>query len=337
MRIRALRQKFILSLLLGMAVVLGLTIYGDAPALLATLRAFQWDLLPAVLVLTLFNYALRFVKWHYYLGQIGAEARLGDSFAIFTSGLSMAMTPGKIGEVLKPVLLRFRTGTPVSRSVPVIVAERLTDGVAMVILALGGLLLSHQDWQVLLASILFAAALLGLLGSRRGGRFVTRICNHLPYVGSRITQVEDFLSSSRALFTPRNLVLAVGIGVVSWSGEAVAFFLVLLGLGLHASATLLVQATFVLAASTLVGSLSMLPGGLGATDASVTGLLLLTARLSRAKAAAATLLIRFSTLWFGVVIGLLALWVFRRRFGGVDAAAREDEVPLPSPLTSQSP
>jgi uncharacterized membrane protein YbhN (UPF0104 family) len=96
----------------------------------------------------------------------------------------------------------------------------------------------------------------------------------------------------------------------------VAFFLVLVGLGLPADATLLLQATFILAMATLVGSISMLPGGLGAADASVAGLLLLlvqAAPMSQPVAVAATLLIRFGTLWFGVLLGVAALLLFGRR------------------------
>ena len=59
-----------------------------------------------------------------------------------------------------------------------------------------------------------------------------------------------------------------------------------------------------------------MPGGLGAADASVTGLLLLLVRaapMSQPVAVAATLLIRFCTLWFGVLLGLPALLLFGRR------------------------
>jgi uncharacterized protein (TIRG00374 family) len=62
----------------------------------------------------------------------------------------------------------------------------------------------------------------------------------------------------------------------------------------------------VLAVSTLVGSASTLPGGLGAAEASITALLLLTVTSDHAVAAAATLLIRLATLWFGVTLGLIA-------------------------------
>jgi uncharacterized protein (TIRG00374 family) len=116
--------------------------------------------------------------------------------------------------------------------------------------------------------------------------------------------------STRMLLQMRPLVVAVSIGVLSWFGECVAFYLVLTGLGVPASWDLLFAATFVFAASTWIGGASMLPGGLGAAELSVAGLLLLTVKdpvMTSSLAGTATLLIRFATLWFGVIIGIVGL------------------------------
>ena len=50
----------------------------------------------------------------------------------------MAISPGKLGEVLKAVLVRGLVGTHVSRTASVVMAERLTDVAGLVVLgALG--------------------------------------------------------------------------------------------------------------------------------------------------------------------------------------------------------
>jgi len=84
--------------------------------------------LPLVLALTSCNYALRFVKWQYYLRTIGVEGfPRGQSALAYLAGLGMVVTPGKVGEWLKCYLLRELHGTPFSRSAPILIAERLTD------------------------------------------------------------------------------------------------------------------------------------------------------------------------------------------------------------------
>ncbi len=68
---------------------------------------------------------------------------------------------------------------------------------------------------------------------------------------------------------------------------------------------------FILAVSSLIGSASGLPGGLGTADGSMLGLTHLLITSSKAIAGAATLLIRLCTLWFGLGIGVIALVLFR--------------------------
>src|SRR5579859_258110 len=111
-----LQRSVALAVVLGIAVVLALTLFGNAGALVQALDRFEWHLIPFILGLTLVNYGLRFTKWKFYLSQIGVAIGTADSFAIFSSGLCMAITPGKVGEMLKPVLLRIRAETPLSRS-----------------------------------------------------------------------------------------------------------------------------------------------------------------------------------------------------------------------------
>src|SRR5437016_4808037 len=104
-----------------------LAFYADAPRMLVALAHFRWEFLPLILAFTTFNYGWRFVKWQYYLKRLQIRLPFGTSLLIFLSGLSMAITPGKVGELLKSYFLKRVTGVPASRTSPIIVAERLTD------------------------------------------------------------------------------------------------------------------------------------------------------------------------------------------------------------------
>jgi len=137
-----------------------------------------------------------------------------------------------------------------------------------------------------------------------------------PVVGRFVGQATVFFAASGSLLRPRLLAGATALGVLAWAAECAALFLVLLGLGVPATWHLLLVATFVLATSTLLGAISLLPGGLGVADASVAGMLVLLVAsddLTRGDAAAAALLIRFATLWFGVLLGLATLGVLHVR------------------------
>src|SRR5579884_2856986 len=159
---------------------------------------------------------------------------------IFVAGLSMVITPAKVGELLKAYLLRYHQGTPIGTSAPVIVAERLTDGVAMVILASAGLIIYGIGWEMLIP-VAAGMALVILVSQHRGvARWGLSLVERLPLISSRVYHLEAAVESAHQLFRVRTLILAIGIGVISWSGEALAFYLVLTALGLPPRAILAV-------------------------------------------------------------------------------------------------
>jgi uncharacterized protein (TIRG00374 family) len=131
--------------------------------------------------------------------------------------------------------------------------------------------------------------------------------------------------SSRQLLSWRILLASTVISIVSWFGECVAFYYVLRGLGEPASYLLLLQATFIFAASTLFGLVSFLPGGLGVSEASSAGLLVLLIPMASGPATTATIIIRFCTLWFGVTLGAIAVAMFGRRYGDTATPAASAE------------
>ncbi len=300
-----------------LGVVVTLFVVADVRATGASLRAFDWWQLPAVVGFTLLNYVLRWLKWDWYLRRMRMREGVStaDSALLFTSGMAMAVTPGKAGEVSKSFLLRRLNGTPVSASAPVVLAERFTDGLAMLLLAAIGLAVYPAIRPLFVVLALGALAMVVVL--RHGVLFdrALALVAKAPIARRAGGGLEAARASTRSLFAWPVLELSTALSVASWFGECVAFAFVLVGLGEPLSAETLLLATFIFAASTLIGLVSLLPGGLGASEISSAGLLVLLLPMDAGPAAAATLLIRICTLWFGVALGFGALAVMLRRLG----------------------
>jgi glycosyltransferase 2 family protein len=311
LHIRKIRTGIVFSLVLAFAVTTGVALYADVPQMLRALASFHWAYLPLILGLTLFNYLCRFFKWQYFLKRLKLHVPWLKSLLIFLSGLSMAITPGKVGELLKSYLLKSTTGAPISQTSPIIVAERLSDGLAMLILAATGLALYRFNWAVLLVLLILGLTGVILIQNRTLSLAVLQFGEKLPIVARFAHLIRAFYESSYILLQWRSLLLAVCIGVISWSGECVALYFVFLGLGIPAGPDLLLKSIFILSVSSLIGSASGLPGGLGTADGSMLGLTRLLVTNSATIGGAATLLIRLCTLWFGLGLGVIALLIFR--------------------------
>ncbi len=324
---RDLRSKLVLGGLFGVAVVIGLLLYSDVRGFGTHIESFPTNLIVPILLLTLFNYLLRWLKWQYYLKVIGVTGLSRMSSAIlWVAGFVLAVSPGKVAELLKAAGLRIMAGTPVARGAPVVIAERITDGLAMFILTaigLGGILLSSSARAQLLYGYLPAyftllgiiIAVIILIQFRPVFNWLIGATERLPIMGRISHAIHEVYESSYELFRPVPLMIAVGIGVVSWAGECLGFFLILWGLGLSASWLLLWQATFILTVATILGGISGLPGGLGAAEVSIAFLIqsLILGHPDSALAGTATLLVRLCTLWFAVLLGMITAVAFRQR------------------------
>ncbi|MCC7162746.1 MAG: flippase-like domain-containing protein [Anaerolineae bacterium] len=342
------RRKIFGSVLLAIVVYAVLLLVADASSLAAELRSFEWELLPIIVALTVFNYGLRFVKWHWYLGVVGVkDLHWFDSLLIFLAGFSMTLTPGKAGEFLKAFLVRQRVGTPVATTSPIILAERMTDGLALLILAGAGFLIFDSvQVRIVMLGVVVAAAFVVLLVQRRelANRVMTWM-ERAPMLAARMNHVQSFYSSAYTLLKFKPLAIAIFLGVVSWAGECFALALILVGLGIPFSWTLVALSCFAMGFATLAGSLLLFPGGLGGAEASIGGLLIAFGKapwlpvgtITPSIAAVATLMIRFATLWFGFFLGLVCLGIVQRRFGkGDPAAPQEAEAPAAAPVEGET-
>ncbi|MDO0946742.1 lysylphosphatidylglycerol synthase transmembrane domain-containing protein [Chromohalobacter israelensis] len=267
------------------------------------------------LSLSLVNYGLRFCRWQLYLSQLGHCMAWPPSLRIYLSGFALTTTPGKAGEAFRGVLLKQR-GVPFPATFAAFISERLSDLVAIVLLTLVGLAQYPQARGIVLAGVLGIVVVLACLSSQtlldRLHRWALAREGKLMAL---IAHVSEMLGGARRCHRPGLLGVATVISVIAWGAEALAFYWVLGWLGADISLSF---AIFVYALSMLAGALSFLPGGLGSAEAVMVSLLVLKG-MTMPTAIAATVFIRLATLWFAVLIGLLAL--IRSRHG--EASAEE--------------
>ena len=226
---RQIRTGIVFSLVLAFVVTTAIALYADLPRMLTALVNFRWQYLPLILGLTLFNYVCRFFKWQYYLKRLRVSIPRVKSLLIFIAGLSMAITPGKVGELLKSYFLKRSTGAAISHTSPVIVAERLTDAIAMLLLATTGLVLYRFGWELLLLLLIVGLAGILLIQNRRLSLAILSFGTRLPLVARIAHPLRAFYESSYTLLQWRPLLFAISIGFISWSGECAALYFVFTG------------------------------------------------------------------------------------------------------------
>ncbi len=112
---------------LGVGVFAAFSIYADLDKLGHRLTQFSPIAVFLALLLAMGNYLIRFLRWEAYLKKTDHVVTRSTSALVFISGFAMSVTPGKVGELFKAALLRETSGSTMARTVPIVVAERVTD------------------------------------------------------------------------------------------------------------------------------------------------------------------------------------------------------------------
>ncbi len=295
---------------LAVLVLLALLIQAVHPRnLLDALRhANLWLILP-ILGCGIVGLLLRAIRWHLLLGAIDAPNSLLDSILLFTASQSALLVPG--GQFLLPVLQRSQHGTLVRRSAATILVQELIFGLLSLPAALPGLGDYHPAGWLLLAALIFSGGTGAALLHGDIARFGFYLMEKVPFLRARIPQFAELqqhfvlvASSQTAMWGSIFDMLAIGIA-------GVGFYLALLAVG--ASNVTWLDGLAVYALGSAVGTISALPGGVGANE-DISTLVLTRMGLAAGPAAAATLLFRAVNLLMAVALGWLVLVCASRRF-----------------------
>jgi uncharacterized protein (TIRG00374 family) len=224
----------------------------------------------------------------------------------------MSVTPGKIGEVFKSYLLKEYNGTPVSRSAPIVFAERITDFLSLVLLSIAGALMFGYGTALIFSFGGFFLILVIIIGSKTISYAIINFLEKFKFISKISHKIHEAYDSIYRMVRIKELVVTIILSIAAWAFECFSFYLVINGFGSESLVHInILMATFVYGFATLVGAATMLPGGLGATDASMTGLLVLLS-IPKGIAVASTLIIRAATLWFAVIVGIIAVLFYQR-------------------------
>lgn len=304
-------RKIVISMLLAVLIYAALAAYGDVQELQRTARRFAPGALALGFALASGNYVLRVARWHYYLRRLGIHVPLGESSVVFLSAFVMSVTPGKVGEVFKSLLLYEARGTSITRTAPIVIAERLTDLIALVVLiALGSFSFEHGVAWAATSAIGISGVVL-LCTYKPLGHFALDQLERISLfrkIGHKLREAYDALLD---MTRPAPLAVGSGLALLAWGLECGSLYAIVHGFpGVQMSWE---AAVFAYSASTIAGAVAMMPGGLGVTEAGMTVFLqaLGGPAMRPAVATASTILVRLATLWFAVVIGAVALAIYR--------------------------
>jgi ubiquinone/menaquinone biosynthesis C-methylase UbiE len=242
-----------------------------------------WIALLLCVTLTTLNLMVRWFRWHFLIRRFTRQLVTRDSLAVYLATLPAIITPFFVGELVRVLILRRRSGTKASHLAWVWLIERVMDAAVLGVFLL---LVTHPSLGLaslaLLAGLTFLLFRL-ILDDRRG--------RNVAVIGSVA------LSATILAWLLPALALAT---TVQLAGRAIPF-----GLGVKA-----------FSAGTLFGGLSGLPLGVSITGSTMIEELL-SAGVPVGIGVVSVLVHRVGTAFYAVILGVAAFLFSRQRLARI--------------------
>lgn len=309
------KSSRLISFLIFSGILLGyIALFSNFHQIVASVQQIAVERLVIVIGLSLINYWIRIIRFNFFTRRVAIHPINKDVNAlIFLSGLSMNVTPGRIGEVIKAYLQRRFFGESFARMAPIVFIERLTDALAMLSMMSLGVLAFKRGLILFIVFVMTVLSMIVILHQRGLAEYSISVLGKFSIAKKASRSLRRVLDASYRLTNFFSIVVGTLLGVVAWSIQAAGLWVLLGSTGQSLSLSNLYLSLFIFAAAAAAGFVVLVPAGLGVTELSMIGLLQQLASISASDAVAITFAFRLATLWLGTFFGLTSMAYLERR------------------------
>ncbi|NDF25648.1 MAG: UPF0104 family protein [Thaumarchaeota archaeon] len=299
------------AVILGIFVIyITLILYGDIEKFLHF--AMHIDIPKIMLALALIGvstglFALRF---HRFVRALEIEINIKKSIMIYFFGLAFSITPFNSGTLIKSHILKKEVGSPITKTLPIMLAEKWNE-LAALVLFLNIFVILHYSLESTIIVIFGTALVLAFLVIARNSEMFCifkKILSKISFLKKLQENMDELRESMLILTNRRNILESFGLSTLSKTLEVIAVILTFQAIGFNLGMISEGQAYY---SGVFLGFISLLPGGLGITEGSMLGLLLKHGG-DFALASTTVILVRLVTFWLPTTIGLASMKYFMK-------------------------
>ena len=265
---------------------------------------FKYEFLPLILLLVSISWTPLLVRWQILLKKNDINIPIKKSFLLFLGGMSMSITPGHVGELIKSQLMKTIYNIPRTKTAPIIFVEKFYDLTGAIIASIIGIIILGMDASLILISISILIVIIFLVYYRPIFEFILKRLTKTKFFSKYSENISDSYEIVRNSTTPQISSISFGLSVLYWIIISVAVHFILLSFGIESISIL--KTISIYSSSVIIGAISFIPGGLGITEGSLIGLFSLEG-IDVSLALILSVMIRILTMWYSVSIGFICL------------------------------
>ncbi len=238
-------------------------------------------LLSGIIILTLLNLILKGWRWQILVGLVsGSKVKLRFCvYSVIAGVAGGSFIPGRM-EMVKPMLLKTHEQIPFAKSVPAILTERVLDFVMIGVLFVSALILvpldgfSGNSVVSLIVLLIIAVLVLRFIPPLFYQKIADFFLQILPIKGRLKERVQRFLKqffiTMQEIQKSKRGTILTSLSLVAILLEITRLVFILYSFGLNVTLPSVVLA---FSASVFISILSLIPGGVGISEVSLSGIL----------------------------------------------------------------
>ena len=265
---------------------------------------FKINYLPLILFLVSASWTPLFIKWHFLLKNCEIHVPLKKSILVFLSGPAFEITPGQIGALVKSQILKTSSNIPRTKTVPIIVVEKVYDLIGAVLASIIGIAILGMEPYLIIIAILVLVTIFFFVYYRPASEIFFKQITKRKFFSKYVENISDFYEIVHKSTNVKVATTCILLALTYWFMVSAAAYYTLIAFDINILDYLKVLAIY--ATSTLLGAISFIPAGIGITEGSITGLFTLNG-IDVSTALILSVMIRVLTLWYTVGVGFIAL------------------------------
>ena len=265
---------------------------------------FKINYLPLILLLVSVSWIPIIIKWHFLLKNCELDVPLTKSIAVFFAGIAFEITPGQIGTLMKSQILKTSCNIPRTKTVPIVVVEKMYDLIGAILASIIGIVILGMDFYLIIIAILFLAVIFFFMYYRPASEIFFKRITKTKFFSKHVDNITEFHTIIQKSTHVKVATICILLSVTYWFIISIAVYYVLMAFDVNVLDYLTILAIYT--TTILLGAISFIPGGIGVTEGSISGLFTLNG-IDISTALILSVMIRVFTLWYSVGVGFISL------------------------------
>jgi uncharacterized protein (TIRG00374 family) len=297
----------IVPMLIGVAALAALILGIDPKGFQSAIQHLDLRLVPAIVGVSVAYYILQGIRWHQLLRCVGVKLRMRDTVLLNFAGQATSLLP--LGELTRAVLVTEATAADFGTVVATVTVQELLYTMVLIVFAIPGLLTVQHAFAGVVAALGLTGLIFVALTWCPAYQRLRWMVAHIPGLRRFIAEVDQLHNDTVLLLRHRSTLTGCWISALQAAATITALWLV--AKAVAPGALTWENAALVFAVSNVAGALSLIPGGIGAYEASVVGLLA-SFGINPGVAAAIAVLQRLADKGLATALGFAGYAVARR-------------------------